>query len=113
MKICNICKINKPEEDFSRHKLTRDGRRGDCKPCDNIRRRKWQYGIEEILDRCQACDSRKNIDVDHCHATGEVRGFLCHGCNVALGMVGDDAERLRKLADYLDKVDKRSKRSDN
>ena len=106
MKICNHCKINKPKTDFGSHKLTKDKLRGLCKLCDHLRRRKWQYSIEEILDYCQVCESRKKICVDHCHTTGKVRGFLCHRCNIALGMVKDDAGRLRKLADYLDKVDK-------
>lgn len=30
-----------------------------------------------------------------------VRGLLCNQCNIALGMVGDDLDRLTKLADYV------------
>ena len=41
--------------------------------------------------------------VDHCHATGKIRGILCHHCNVALGAAKDDPARLRALADYVEK----------
>jgi hypothetical protein len=39
--------------------------------------------------------------VDHDHVTGHVRGLLCHKCNVALGLVGDDVAQLAKLTEYL------------
>lgn len=39
--------------------------------------------------------------VDHDHQTGAVRDLLCHGCNVALGMVKDSPELCEKLAKYL------------
>jgi Recombination endonuclease VII len=41
------------------------------------------------------------LDVDHCHTTGEVRGLLCNGCNVAIGRMKDDPNRLRAAAVYL------------
>lgn len=41
--------------------------------------------------------------VDHCHATGKVRGLLCRACNTALGLVKDNPKVLRQLASYLEK----------
>jgi len=41
--------------------------------------------------------------VDHDHKTGKIRGIVCHPCNTALGMADDSPERLRALADYLEK----------
>jgi hypothetical protein len=41
--------------------------------------------------------------VDHDHKTGKVRGILCHKCNIALGLIGDDPARARALANYLER----------
>lgn len=43
--------------------------------------RKWQAGS------CAVCSaSRGRLLVDHCHATGLVRGLLCSSCNTAEGV---------------------------
>ena len=48
------------------------------------------------------CD--RALAVDHCHVTGIVRGFLCHGCNPMLGLARDSAAILRDAARYLEEV---------
>ena len=57
---------------------------------------------------CAACGDKlpektNNQHIDHDHATGHVRGILCRGCNVAVGMLQDSSLRARKLAAYIDK----------
>jgi Recombination endonuclease VII len=47
--------------------------------------------------------AEERLCLDHCHTTGKVRDALCHSCNSALGLMGDDPARLRAAADYLEK----------
>lgn len=45
----------------------------------------------------------KYFNVDHNHITGEIRGLLCHNCNVLLGKLNDDVEMCKKVIEYLSK----------
>lgn len=58
-----------------------------------------QGGVCAICGR--AGTSRKRLAVDHCHRTKRVRGLLCDPCNTALGLFGDDIERLHGAIRYL------------
>lgn len=42
-----------------------------------------------------------NMQVDHCHETGKVRGLLCHKCNKGIGLLGDNPERVAAALRYL------------
>lgn len=72
----------------------------------------WKYdGIptptSEDPGLCQICNlpnkSGKGLSVDHCHATGLFRGWLCTACNAAIGNLGDSLEGILRAADYLRK----------
>lgn len=52
--------------------------------------------------RCAICRQPKKLVVDHCHATGRVRGLLCQQCNIAVGHMQDDPAIMRAAAHYLD-----------
>ena len=75
-----------------------------------------QYGItvdqfDAMLARqgggCAICGNKNaggrwgRFVVDHCHSTNNVRGLLCHHCNLVIGQAKDDASLLTKAARYL------------
>jgi hypothetical protein len=77
---------------------------------------KQQYGITvEDYDvmltsqngGCAICGAEKPggrtryFAVDHCHATGDVRGLLCTKCNRGLGLFNDDTGRMERAVKYL------------
>ncbi len=79
-------------------------------------RRKRQYGMPvgqylEMLkkqnNRCAICLHSienccgKTLNVDHCHATGKIRGLLCKGCNMLLGYAENHPGFFDKMSDYM------------
>lgn len=46
------------------------------------------------------CRNTERLHIDHDHKTGKVRGLLCARCNTSLGMLKEDVERIRGLAEY-------------
>lgn len=53
---------------------------------------------------CAICNkAMKRLCVDHCHNTKQMRGLLCHKCNMALGGFNDSVELLKAAIKYLNK----------
>ena len=94
---------------------------GRTRPCDNAERQrkyrlKARYGLsEEQYDEMREaavgcaicgvaeCRVKGVLSLDHDHATGAIREFLCDDCNNMLGRAHDDADVLEKAAAYLRK----------
>lgn len=47
-----------------------------------------QVGTDPAVHRCAVCGISPAGTEDHDHGTGQVRGWLCRGCNVAEGRSG-------------------------
>lgn len=109
-KTCSTCLQEKPSTDFWGLKASSDGLQPECKECRKARVRRHRYGIspedfKELMlaqdGRCACCDQKTALHVDHCHSTGRVRGLLCSNCNTAIGLLGDDCDRLMSAVAYL------------
>jgi hypothetical protein len=115
--------------EYSIRKASKDGRNARCKLCTrdahnrdgkkvfrNFRNDlKWYYGItieeyENLLisqnHKCAICGADKpggrgRWHIDHNHETQQVRGILCHKCNVGLGHFNDNTNLLHKALNYL------------
>jgi hypothetical protein len=68
---------------------------------------KWKMTKEQyeafIINGCNICGSFERLCVDHNHETNEIRGCLCHNCNVAIGHLRDDINLLETAIEYLKK----------
>lgn len=55
--------------------------------------------------RCAICRARlvddRHLQVDHCHASGPVRGLLCSACNRLLAGARDEPTMLLRAFCYL------------
>ena len=69
--------------------------------CDYKKMMSDQSGLCAICDR--SLDGKWISQVDHCHATGKIRGLLCLNCNSGIGRFGDNTDLLRKAILYLER----------
>ena len=128
-KLCPDCNIVKPASEFNKYPKNKSGLYTYCRPCKYLRYRKNRDPEKRRLERVKACynldpeeyqalvkaanrtcqtcgtpegdDKPSKLVVDHCHATGRVRGLICDRCNRALGLVGDNTQTLLNLITYL------------
>jgi len=77
-----------------------------------IHRKALEWGIDEgdlelMMDQgCAICGAsiffdKPDLQVDHDHRTGKVRGILCGDCNLALGCFGDDPIIMDRAIRYI------------
>ena len=81
---------------------------------DRLRRYKifedqYQRMVFEREGKCEICSRVptgrwKNLCVDHNHATGKIRGLLCHACNKALGLLQDNPDIVQEAKNYLERT---------
>lgn len=127
-KICGVCNLDKPIDEFGNWASKPDGKNSRCKACVNTYTKSYKLdpvnrekaisstiastlgvSVDEILSlraiqKCQCCGNASDriLEVDHDHQTGKIRGAICKKCNVALGWMGDTIESLRMYMRYLE-----------
>jgi hypothetical protein len=69
----------------------------------------YQRLYEHQGGKCAICgkpeeraERHHRLTVDHDHSTGRVRGLLCFTCNLAIGLLQDDAALVASARDYLE-----------
>lgn len=58
--------------------------------------------------RCAICSRhqsslKKPLNIDHRHNDKQIRGLLCHPCNIMIGLANEDTGTLLKAVAYLEK----------
>ena len=126
MKTCTKCGETKPETDY--YVIKKSGNpHGSCKECFRKKTAesrakygkeyfrnynvKYTYGVtledlKQFPQVCNICGTSQegrgyNMNVDHCHDTGKVRGLLCNNCNRGLGLLGEN--NLEKAIQYINR----------
>jgi hypothetical protein len=98
-KLCGVKKWNRANPD----KVKRSRRRERLKNL-GITPEIYDSALKNQGGVCALCGGTelRRLAVDHNHKTGDFRGLLCFSCNTGLGKFGDDPERLRRAARYVE-----------
>lgn len=116
---CSACRTYKAIECFNLDGKASTGRHSRCIECMRWQRRAAKFGLSKaqytsLLSSqggvCKICGTDKSgspqykdLVVDHDHATGRIRGLLCHHCNAMLGGAKDNKATLAAGIEYLNR----------
>lgn len=122
-KQCAVCESTKPAKDFYIDRGYKDGLSRRCRPCNrdtiNLAKRCRQFGItvddyrsmvhlqKDVCAICKRAPLKvhpNGFSIDHCHASGIVRGLLCNHCNTGLGFFEDNPTVLQNAVAYLTNI---------
>ena len=67
------------------------------------KRKKEKQAGRPRPELCEICGNGGRICYDHNHETGNFRGWICHRCNVILGLAKEETVILNNLIEYLNK----------
>jgi len=124
---CRICNIDKKEDCFYKNDPTNrcktcetsrkrkerklrshfiTDRNSYLKKAHNVDLEFYNKLFQEQNGVCAICNKEevmknKNLCIDHCHSTGNIRGLLCHSCNVGIGHFKDNLDVLKNAINYL------------
>lgn len=108
-KQCKVCKEVKPIVGFHIQCYKKDNIPSYSKVCKSCKEKQRQTRdtlkaiASPMPDRCDCCGAEEALLLDHCHKTLKFRGWICNGCNVGIGHLGDTVEGLNNAVEYLKK----------
>ncbi|MDB3976116.1 endonuclease VII domain-containing protein [Gammaproteobacteria bacterium] len=120
-KVCDRCfKRLSTSTCFENNRIKKGGlitKRPSCRSCRKVKdgkkistpdRKEWNLKKPKDYSpfTCPICTKTtivgiSKIVLDHCHKTGEVRGFLCESCNTGIGRFDDDPEIVTRAEEWL------------
>lgn len=103
---CNPC-----QRKLVKKKTREENRRDRLKRYYNLTLEEVNERYEAQGKRCLICtefmtqpeigNTKRTLNIDHCHNTNKVRGIICSSCNVGLGNFGDNPGTLYRAYTYL------------
>ena len=60
----------------------------------------WMYFLQGGICANPGCTNKAGA-IDHCHGTNELRDVLCQSCNISLGQLNEDPQRMAGLIQYI------------
>jgi len=119
-KICNMCHRLLPTTAFARNQnnINRPVRRPSCQECRRTlegkgpspkERQRWlpTKPYREPFE-CPICGKRtiagvtSQLDLDHNHRTGQIRGWICDSCNTGIGRFKDNIKLMERAIKYVE-----------
>ena len=109
-KTCIWCNQEKPINAFGLYNRNSDGRDNRCRECIKhsmqvIETLRFTAPEKPLVCDCCKKPPKKKFVLDHCHVNETFRGWLCDHCNLAIGLLGDNIEGLKKALAYLERVE--------
>ena len=120
-KRCKNCQRVLPIEHFDKNQYNKAGeviRRSECRECRKDKKSipskvKRLYEKQNprpqigdsfycpICQRTMIVQKNRDVNIDHDHATGEIRGYVCNDCNTGLGKFRDDISIIERAIRWL------------
>jgi hypothetical protein len=111
--VCLECKNTHTKEWRNRNpeKTIESHRKSSLKSSFGLTPEQYAQRWKEQKGLCAACEEplpeKENGDrfppVDHDHLTGKIRGIVHTKCNRGMGLFNDNPDRMRKVADYIER----------
>ncbi len=115
-RICKKCRRLLPIDAFERNRPS--VWRSECKECRadkkgipaKVRREyeakhpKPQIGEEfycKVCERIITIQTTRDVNLDHDHKTGKIRGYICNRCNTGLGNFDDNITILKRAIEWI------------
>ena len=134
-KRCKTCQQVLPYNCFEKNQYNKAGeviRRASCKECrkrkkpiPSARKRDYElrYPRPKIDDsfHCPVCQrtiivqKNRDVNLDHDHETGEIRGYVCNDCNTGMGNFNDNVSIILRAVKWINRtlIYKKNKDLDN
>ena len=91
----NVARISKPFPNIPSIKLEQEY---------EVKYPKPQIGEEfycKICERTITIQTTRDVNLDHDHQTGKIRGYICNRCNTGLGNFRDNISLLKRAIQWL------------